>query len=109
MTLRLTPSATLALGLVLTATAACRAQADRGEDRVMKAAQHGRYAEAYEHAHHLAEENPDDPHLQELQRDTQVACVLDQGREAVFHGELERALALFEQADTMAPGNRTVT
>jgi tetratricopeptide (TPR) repeat protein len=97
------------LALALALTAACQAQEVRGEEeRVIAAAQHGRYEEALATARRLAADRPDDERVATLLRDTEVAYVLDQGRNEVFRGDLGRALELFEQARQLAPGHPTV-
>ncbi|MSR62784.1 MAG: hypothetical protein EXS08_10115 [Planctomycetes bacterium] len=98
---RLAGPAVLSLGLF--ASLACQTQENEREERVLTAAKHGNYVEAVEQARRLAEANPGDRHLEELYRDAQVAVILYQGRDAVFHGELDAALGLFQQAALIAP------
>lgn len=81
----------------------------RGEgEKVATRVQHGQYAQALEEARRLAEEHPEDARLQELLRDAQVAYVLDQGRRAVFQGELTEGLRYFDQALAIDPENSVV-
>lgn len=94
----------LALGL----GPACQGPREEREERVIAAVQEGRFAEAAEHARRLAEANPKDAAAQALYRDARVALALDQGRDQVFHGDLTRALELFEGALALAPGNEMV-
>ncbi|NOT30594.1 MAG: hypothetical protein HOP15_09135 [Planctomycetes bacterium] len=95
-------------GVVLAGLAACNGPASDREQRVVEAVQQGRFGEALEHARRFAQANPDDPKSQALYRDAQIACLLDQGRDEVFHGDLTRGLGLFEQARAIAPEHPTV-
>jgi len=103
---RLAGPAALVLGL--SASLACKTQETEREERVFAAAQHGHYAEAVEQARRLRDANPGDAHLEQLYRDAVVAVTLAQGRDAVFHGELDAALGLFEQAAVIAPEHPVV-
>ncbi len=76
--------------------------------RISSRVQHGQYAAALEEARRLAEGDPEDAALQRLYRDTQVAYILDQGRQAVFRGELNRGLELLEEARSLDPENPLV-
>ncbi len=92
----------LALSLVLPA---CSGPTADREQRVAEAVGLGRFDDALEHARRLAEAHPDDPAAQQLYRDAQVAFLLDQGRDKVFHGELTGGLELFQQALEIAPAH----
>jgi len=105
---RLAGPAALSFGLALSASLACKTNDTQREERVFDAAKHGHYVEAVEHARRLAEANPGDERLQQLYRDAQVAVILDQGRDEVFHGELDAALGLFEQAGQIEPDHPVV-
>jgi len=98
----------LPLGLGLALAPACNGPSTEREQRVVEAVQGGRYSEALERARRLSEESPNDADLAGLYRDAQVAYILDQGREEVFHGDLKRGLDLFEQALAIAPGHPVV-
>ena len=96
------------VGLVVSVAVACQSQASKGEQGVVSAIQHGRYAAAMEEARMLAEANPQDAGAQALYEHAQVAWMLDRGRVAVFHGELERGLAYLERAQALAPDHPAV-
>jgi hypothetical protein len=98
----------LALLPFVIASAGCRAQETAHEQRVVTAVNHGRYAEALAEARRLAEERPGDAQVRALALDAEVAYILDQGRREVFHGDLTRALALFQQAEALAPDHVAV-
>ena len=93
---------------VLAGLAACNGPVSDREQRVVEAVQQGRFGEALEHARRLVQGSPDDPSAQALYRDAQLAFLLDQGRDEVFHGDLTRGLGLFEQARSIAPEHPTV-
>lgn len=96
------------LALLCLAAVACRAQETRSDEKVVSAIVHGQYTVALEEARRLAEANPNDPGAQELYREAELAFLLDQGRQAVFHGELNLGLELFEKAAALAPDHPTV-
>lgn len=100
--------ARLSLWFALGGLAACKAPTTEREQRVVDAVHAGQFAAALEHAKRLAEANPRDVLAQQLYRDAQVAYILDRGRDEVFHGDLTRALALFDQARSLAPEHPTV-
>jgi len=91
---------------LLALLAACRGSGS-GEG-VASMIRHGRYADALETARRDAIENPDDGQAQALYRDSQVAYLLDLGRNAVFGGEAEEGLIFFYQAYEFDPANITV-
>jgi tetratricopeptide (TPR) repeat protein len=64
---------------------------------------HGDFDEAVRMAAKAAEENPDDPVLQQLHRDASVAWLLDQGRRATFADDDDEALRLFNHALELDP------
>jgi tetratricopeptide (TPR) repeat protein len=99
------PTGTWLLLLIL---AGCRSAERRREEQVAWDIQHGRYAEALEAARRLAADDPRDGGLQAMARDAELAYVLDLGRDEVFAGNLERALALFERAQALDPANALV-
>lgn len=96
------------LGLLVPLLCACRASQGQSEEQIVSAVRHGRYTEAMEKARALREANPGDARARALEIDTQVAYLLDQGREEVFRGDLTRGLEIFERAQALAPGQATV-
>jgi len=69
---------------------------------------HGRFAAAVAIARSELEADPDDPGVQRLHRDAEVAFLLDRGRRASFDGNQEEALELFEEAARLDPANPVV-
>jgi len=96
------------LALLCLASAACQAQETRSDEKVVSAIVHGQYTVALEEARRLADANPNDPAAQELYREAELAFLLDQGRQAVFHGDLNLGLELFEKAGVLVPDHPTV-
>jgi tetratricopeptide (TPR) repeat protein len=86
----------------------CRSQETRGAEKVRSAVVHGQYGSALEEARRLMEASPNDSEAQALYREAEIAVLLDEGRTAVFQGELELGLERFEEADARVPGHPTV-
>jgi tetratricopeptide (TPR) repeat protein len=102
------PLALALASLPLLVLPGCKARGEQREQRVVDAVRRGRYAEAREVARRLAEANPKDAAAQVLARDAELAYVLDLGRDEVFHGDLTRGLAHFEEARALAPEHPVV-
>jgi len=102
---RLTPFSLLFLALC---PGACRAPEREREERVVFRAQHGHFEDALEQARRLSDANPEDPQLQRLARDAEIALILHRGRQEVFRGELSTGLQYFDRAAQLDPDNVTV-
>jgi tetratricopeptide (TPR) repeat protein len=97
-----------ALAALTPALAGCVAAKTDSVRNVVDMVRQGQYAEARDRARELAAERPDDPELQRLARDAEVAYILDIGRATVFAGDPENGLARFEQAALVDPSNPVV-
>jgi hypothetical protein len=91
---------------LLALLAAC--QGSGSGEGVASMIRHGRYADALDTARQHAAENPDDGQAQALYRNSQVAYLLDLGRNAVFAGEAEEGLVFFFQAYELDASNTAV-
>lgn len=69
---------------------------------------HGRFGEAVEVARENLARDPDDAQRQAILREAEVAQILHQGRTAIFAGESEQALAIFEAAYQVDPESTVV-
>ncbi|HED66864.1 MAG TPA: hypothetical protein ENJ09_15080 [Planctomycetes bacterium] len=109
-TLRVRPRAARAGILLLCLTSgACLSGGDGKHERdPLWLVRHGRYEEARDRARQIAEEHPDDEKARTIARDTEVAYLLDQGRNCVFRGAPEEGLAWFKRALEISPENRVV-
>jgi len=91
----LLPVAALLLG------AGCRSTPDDKDPTWL--IRHGQFDRAVRVAREDAEAQPGDARLQRVLRDAELARMLDRGRQAVFAGETESALELFERAFDLDP------
>ena len=98
------------LSVVVLLAGGCRSSEERHEreEVVAQKVREGDFEAALVHAERLAKANPRDQHLQDLQRDAQVALVLDRGRREVLRGELDSGLVLLERAAEIDPENPVV-
>jgi tetratricopeptide (TPR) repeat protein len=95
----------VAVPLLLPATG-CQAPAT--ESDVDWLVRHGRFAEAVELAEQDAAAAPGDAGAAERLRLARTAYVLDQGRQTLFAGDLDRALEILGVAESLAPENEVV-
>lgn len=92
------------LALTLALAAACSSTGSgRGDDEVNSLVRRGEYTRAVELASKRCERHPDDAQAREEWRLASVALLLNEGRRLSFERKDEEALALFEQAHTIAP------
>jgi hypothetical protein len=98
----------LALLAALAAHAASCRSAGSTQREVAQLVRHGRYGEALELAAEEARRNPRDEEAQETLRRAKVALMLAQGRDAVFAGDAEAGLDIFQRAWAIDPGNPIV-
>jgi tetratricopeptide (TPR) repeat protein len=92
---RLAPFGLVALALL----GACRSSGGEQRSTVAELLEHQAWDEAYREAVLRAEEAPDDERAAADLERARVAYCIDHGRQLALHGEVEDALALFEELE----------
>ncbi len=93
------------LASLLPAVLGCQSTSNRPANVVIDLVQQGQYEAAVVEAKSLIKHKPDDPELQRLLRDAEIALLLSQGRDVSFSGDPERSLEYFREALRLDPDN----